>query len=155
MARFELWDKVANRFNFWWQQHCWLVVALWLRPTQPQWGLGTSIIVLGAWCVSHISECGTYAEQMILSKQHFSSLLLIHMWNFNLRTITLITFASSYVTYLVVYFTTKSLQLDGSHYWSLFLEVYYLPVYTTTVHTELETGTSRPLKTPKKKQYVQ
>ena len=62
-------------------------------------------------------------------------------------------FSSSYVTYLVVYFTTKSLQLDGSLCWSFHLEVYYLSVHTITVHTELETGTSRPLKTPKKKQW--
>ena len=103
-------------------------------------------------------RCGTMLRErkMILSKQHFSSLLLMHMWNFNLKNYHSDYFSSSYVTYLFVYFTTKSLQLNGSHCWSFHLEVYYLSVYTTTVHTmtvhtELETGTSRPLKTPKKK----
>ena len=62
-------------------------------------------------------RCGTMLREskMNLSKQHFSSLLLIHMWNFNLKNYHTDYFSSSYVTYLQLQFFLVTSSHNGAN----------------------------------------
>ena len=96
--------------------------------------LAESVYICQKTCCWH--RCGTMLRErkMILSKQHFSSLLLIHTWNFNLKNYHTDYFSSSYMLHTYLCILQRSLYncMNGSHCWSFHLEVYYLSVYTMT-----------------------